>query len=638
MGALGLGVTAGLSAGLVAPAVDLALARRAGITAGDLLACCTVALLARALPRRADGVRGPGAWIVALAVAAAAVSASLVAAARISGRVTTGAPEGRLVAAMVVAGLVALGAVSFGAAARRLRGHGVTWGLLAASAASLATLPVLAGATSPEGFAALCARVGRVPSDFGTLPVDALLYATTLGLPALLLGGAMAGAARGLGLAALLAGAAAGAPLADALVDVDLTSLETATASRGTVASIPRASAIAGVACLVAALLLRRVESARASAAVGGGAALLLAASATVPVSPIHPRPGWSTFPVAPTADFDAPSGQYALLASGDGRMRVERDHARITPDGDEVELERSHIAEWAAANRPFERRVVVLGIATPSRARALAAAGIDAFDRTGVPPRIGRLLERQLFAASDGAPPPGDFVPTAARIDLAFRTGARELAGPGGLLAPGLEAPHAVRVDARSAGAPSRHGWALAGSDGLRGLWLARDGALPIRSGGAPSVHARLSVTARERTRAAQRALVARARPAEGGALLPLHRALTVFVREQRISSPFEAPDERVELSLKMLTALRDHVVARPVGSLSRLERDLVEGAADALVAQREVPWIYAILAPIEGAHRPWPRLVLALSAADEEELRPGDADARRESLPGPR
>jgi len=641
--ALAVGVAAGAAAALLAPVTDAALTPLRGWTAGDVAVGLALLVVATGGRRTRAGAlarawRVRPTWrgcasVLAESVAALAASAALAATLTIAFRVTAGETGDHVVATVVLAALVAAGAALLGGSLRRVGPAAAPAGLAAASCASLACLPLLAGATSPDGFASLCARIGRSPAAFGTPAVDALLVATVAAAPALLVGAALAGAAEGARLARLLAAGCVGAWCVDRLLAVDAATLEGAAASLGGAGVVARAAALGGGALLLAAFAT--VGSTARRAALGAAGVALCVAGLATPLSPIRPPIPWQRFPAAPLVVFEAPSGQYAIEPSGSGGVRVRRDHATITPGPGEDDLERAQIEAWAAARGGYEAsRVVLLGLATPSRASALAAAGVEEFDRTGVPAAIGRLLERRLFEGHSAAPPPGDFVADPRRIDLAFRVGARELAGPGGLLAPGLDAPHAVQVSATHAGAPADGSWAIAGSDGLRGFWLERSGALALRRGGAPSVLARLGTPVRERERAALRALFERARPAAGDPLAAFHDALARFADAQRISSPFESPDERVELDADFLAALGDHVVARPPGALTALERSVVEGAASALVAQREVPWILAHLGPIADAHAPWPRVVLALCVADEEELRPADAAARRARL----
>ncbi|MEL6713588.1 MAG: hypothetical protein AAFP86_07435 [Planctomycetota bacterium] len=252
-----------------------------GLKPRRLAAAGALVLVGRAFPRGHEGDprrRIHGLLLLPHAALAAVVSAASLALARFAARASACAPEDDLVAWLVAAAGVAVGSAVFAGRRRASQDRSAPLAPLGLSAAAtLAMLPVAAGVTSARGFPELCARIGLGPADHGTLPVDLLLFASVLLVPALAAGAALARARHPSTLGALIAGAAAGPLVLRALFDFDPTDAESARASLGGVAVIARAASIAGAVLIADCAFRRRADesagSISAESIISGGSA-----------------------------------------------------------------------------------------------------------------------------------------------------------------------------------------------------------------------------------------------------------------------------------------------------------------------------------------------------------------------------
>lgn len=657
------GATAACGLRLLLPVADPLLAPRSipwlpwndpGLGPALLLGAVAVggALLARLAPRGARQPRGE--HLAAIVVAFAGGAAQLAALGRISGRVGLGTPEDAAVTAAVAAALVLAGGLLLGPMIKRPTETTATWLALGAGLLGLFALAVAGGVTSPSGFAALCERFGADRSLAGTLLVDAVVAATVLVAPALVLGAAAAGLRSLPGLVAAVLGAAIGVWLSRWMLMENPMSIERATESLGS-ASVVRAGALltAGGAALAARRSVPGLIAAAGSAALAG----------LLPLSAIPVERPWDRFPVPAAAIVETRAGQFTLQERRGGARQVWLDQRALTPGVEDALLDALCVAEALAAyaRSPEVRdgmlpelaraRVAILGPITPDRAAALHVAGVHSADRASSFPWETSDVE-QWLQENDSAPivfPGGQRYAGAAVSGSHMHLdelGDHDLviAPPVGseLVAGWRPVPWTGRIEVRWAALdrPLMLGdtaFPLVVADGLEGFAVGIQGPRSERST-APSALSWLGVRPDERGRAAQR--IAADRLVHGRTEERPLGVLSLHAGAQRASSPFETELERVELDPEVLAALRDHAIERAASDGDApdvLTAALLEGAAEVLRAQREVPWTFEYLRPVAAAVRePWPALERALAWAEMEELRPADAARRLEGLVG--
>lgn len=561
---------------------------------------------------------------------------------QLGSRAGLGTPWDGRVFGLVGLALIGLGAVFFGPLARSGSRAGSRAGgfaaALVAAAVSVLALSVIAATTTPLGFKAHCARFGADASLAGTLRVDASAALVMFILPAFGIGAVLASRGRWFEVVAAAVGLAAGwlgFPLAfDAMESLDWK-------NAGSAGLVLYGAMIVGAGMALSAAFRRPTSRAWCF----GGAALTLLA-AVVPISPIQVYPPWQRFPIKPFQLFETSRAQYTVTPTGAAGMQVLMDQRPISPNDAELALEAACLQRsfgaLAATSSPWPPRTLVVGLVTPERADLLAAFGVEAFDRTALWYDDLDLLEAAVWG--EGKPQGLAISPaelsSAAPYDLVltFPVGAYLAAG-WQLELLDLMASAATHAwlpgDMPIQAAPTSDARLAFASRGLEAFafgWMT--GASPGTGGPAPQVAA-VSLDWMT-TRAEARPFDALREVAEGA-----EPALALHAAAQRISSPFDAPLVRIALVPEALALWRDQALAAQ-DPLPIYLHGVIEGAAAALMAQGEVPWVFEFLAPVAARFPDNVALQVALAWAEAQELRHDLAATRLRplvaSLPGRR
>lgn len=633
-----LGAAATAAARLMLPVSDAAFPANGFTSSLGGLAALLLGggLLVRLGGSTRSAARTPTVVAAALFLGSLAIGTQLEALLRIGSRVGLGTSEDRHVFLAVLAVLILVGALCFGPLVRTRDVARAPWYVAGAGLLGLLALAVVGGVTSPTGLAALCDRFGADRSLAGTLRVDAAVAATVFVAPALALGAAAVCCGTARGLACVLGGVALGPLAVDRVLAAGPDTIEALSASAGSAACV-KGGALVALAALAIAGRGDRIAT--------GVAAALTLAAALVPISAVPVKRPWDRFAVEPSAIFETVQGQFILEERRTGARQAWLDQRALTPGDDTRALDaaclRRSIETARAGGFEFEEGprgvVAIVGLLTPARTRALRGAGVREVMRCTGFPHLAKRLEEWLMA--DEEPLPGGHVGLHKRHQFGLvihpPVGAVEAAG-GASLAWG------VSSDERSSHVV--HWWPvdrppmvdalespLVATHGLQSFAVGT-GQRPERRGSSPSAWSWLQVRPGERRREAQRLALSRwAAP-----LPPFHAALAAHAAAQRASSPFETPLERIELTEETLGLLRSAAVKK---SPDALTRQLVEGAAAALEAQRDVQRAAWFLGPIVESHAAfgerWDALEVAMAWVEVEELRFGDAARRLDRLP---
>ncbi|MEM8709836.1 MAG: hypothetical protein AAGG01_02705 [Planctomycetota bacterium] len=572
-------------------------------------------------------------WIVQAAVGAA-IGLQLSSLFRLGARLGLGTPLDDAIFGAVGLALVVVGALLFLGWARTALGRSVAAPLC--SAIALANLAVVAGITTPLGFQAHCARFGTDPSLAGTPYVNATVAAVLFVAPAFATGALLVSIRGTAERVATFLGLTAGWSLWGHALDA---------VSKGGLGEELAASGSAGLVALGAGacgavLVLSQLSGCAADALPGTrrvhairtlGSAALVAAALLVHVSPLAVYPPWQRFRVVPDSVTESSRGQLTVLPAQEtdqgAAQQVLLDQRPLTPAHRELGLEAACLASaielWRTAGGQGQPRTLAIGRRTVAREAMLKAAGVD-----------GVLLD-------DSAPVDPD-----AGYDLAFTwpVGAYLTAGWD------LSVIQSCRADVKVAWLPGdmppQATWdgarLVLAADGLRALAFGlMESTLEPVAGDVPAADHPVEVTPlsldwlqiRPDARPLQ-ALERVMKPLKG----QLERGLGIHAAAQRIGSPFESPLERIVLDDEALAIWRDHALGTPTGvpvdSATGLQRQLIEGAADVLVAQADVGRFHAFIAPVARAHPGSERLQIASAWAEAEALDHSAAAARLRPL----
>ena len=535
---------------------------------------------------------------------------------RLATRVGLGTPADDFVFGATGVGLIAIGALLFGSLVRTRSSAGWIAGSFCAAVLSTLSLAVVAATTAPLGFKAHCARFGSDASLAGTPALDVSAALVMFVLPAFGIG-AVLRSRRG---RADFAATAAGFTIGWVTRPLWFQAMQSADwKSSGSAGLVLWGAVIVGVGLLLRGALGRGGRG----PSVGIGLVLLVGI-ALLPISPIDVYHPWQRFPVKPLGIIETPSGQFTVQPAQAAGLQVLLDQRPISPDGPGLELEAACLKQTIDAypkdDAPWPPRTLVVGLLTPERAALLAAADLTDVGRTAV--WFDSLESVESLIWQDGTPPGKlihpDTLGDAAPYDLVltFPTGAYQSAGWNLRL---LKA------------APAR----------LKAAWLPGD--VPLHTV-VPGMHLALASNGIE---AFSFGLVSgavegfplyypwehdlspkwmRTRP-EARPFFTLRSlsiaepAVTLHAKAQRISSPFESRGEQIELEPQALGIWRDRALD-PDQQPDPYLRGVLEGAAEVLMAQRRIPWIFEYMAPVAQRFPGWLTVQAAVAQAEAEEL----------------
>ncbi len=480
----------------------------------------------------------------------------------------------------------------------------------------------------------------------GTWRVDAVLAASCLLVPGLVLGAALGRRGEPKRLAWVLVGAALGSfvlpfALRASVETFDADGLAESTRMIGIIGAATRVAAIGG------ALVLLRSPRGIGRLAGFAGTVLAFAGPSFVTVRDPWLFTPWVETPrVVPRLVIDAPEGLLSVEHVRGGRVTT-LDRVRLTPvpgeqAGDEERILRS--LALLGDERP-RARVLLVGQLTPERSAVFESFDSIRLECTAPWWRNARALEESMFEGYE-AQPVGSWVPMPIAAER-IRDGEYDLVIVPPVFGQRLPSLAAQFVSA-PARAPRNSGWEVP-EGSLAVVWLdsAADlegtnlgervlvSASPIEepcigvvigtpveadalAHGAPASPGRSSTL---RTLAHLRLHAARSRLFErlaesnaGGAHEGLMRFLSLHFSAQAESTPFASRDERVEIDPESLPHLRAYALA---GDLDPFARNLIEDVATILGTKRRPDLTLEFVEPIARAHAPWPALDRCLLVA---------------------
>jgi hypothetical protein len=663
---------------LLAPRSTLALAL---VVAAGLALALVVCLDERKLDEPAEPLHTHrAAWageVVGLFAAGAGLALALEAVARHLRAFGDGLAQDDAVFGVAFLLLAALGAGTLGWLARLapLRNLSLPLGLAASATACFVGLSVAAELVKVPTLDRYAGRFGLALVEHGTLAWDLLLGSTFLVAPALLAGFALAGARTGRQGAAVCFGAAQGLLLSGVLlrgsgVDVEVDDAWYAAQL------VPFGALLAFAGAALAAL-----SAAGPRPAVRYGALIALCALAVVPLTRevlgLPLRAPWDdSNPLAPrmyATTFDAPEGLATVETRGAAPPIATLDGRELTSGLADplAELQRLQISAACVGEGRHARgalTALLVGALDPFRAVVLRQQGFTRIDRSvawhGLLPRLEAQLFKSVPLPEGDVLAPGEARRRIAegRYDLVL---VPQVAGD----APALGA---LELDADWPAKTTLVAWigtetpsahldlgetVLLSSDGLESLCIgiARNARLeeapapataaqpmPVRAAragaprGTPTPLAQLSIPDghrfRERTLANRIEWIERlADGARGTPDEPFFAGLLALYRAQERSSPFETPEQGVELPDAGLDLLLRHVeTAKP----DAFARGVWEAVARVLAGKRDVERVRRYVGPAARKHAPWPSLEKTLARADLEALEPEEAVKRLEAI----
>jgi len=364
---------------------------------------------------------------------------------------------------------------------------------------------------------------------------------------------------------------------------------------------------------------------------------------------PIEILSPWDRREPQPVLVLDSPCGLLTVETDAGGTPVVTLDRRRLTPETQDEAADSGRLrTSWRLlGDRPVgaETSVLLVGQLTPGRALVLSDLGATRIDRTAAWVDAMEAVEHVLF---EGPPNwvPGAVITTAearrklngGEYDLVIvppvegpPPTTRNLASPESTAvaawldgSSGVETQHLGETVLLQAPRLMELFVAVVRAPGIDELQLATgSGALGFLPGGEPV--AALPAGEVLETRIARRGDLMRGRLARR--LAEAERtpgpatALALHFEAQSFSSPFETPEEQIELDTESLRLISE-AAAGPEPSY--LVQRLVEDLSVLLRAQRKVEEIDTWLMGPAERHRPWPALELALAHAALELLDP--------------
>ncbi len=490
-------------------------------------------------------------------------------------------------------------------------------------------------------------------SQRGMLNYDLAVAAPVLVVPAFVVGTAVCLFRRPAELAALLLGAAAGLALSPDLMefafDLDAVRGEPALLHHSSSAQLVlfggTVAAIGGLLSFLTSPGLDRPRRLVGCLVAFGGIALCRFPERP-PIEILSP---WGRREPQPVLVLDAPCGLLTVETDTGGTQVVTLDRRRLTPETQDeaADIERLQTSWRLLGDRPegAETGVLLVGQLTPGRALVLSDLGATRIDRTAAWQPAMEAIEHVLF---EGPPNwvPGEVLTTAeARrrlnggdYDLVIvppvegpppttrnlaspesSTVAVWLDGSSGVETQHLgetlllQAPRLMQLFVAVVRAPQIDELRLAAGFGAPGFLAGGDpvSAWPAGEALGTRIERRGDLL---RGRLARRLAEAERTPGPA-------TALALHFEAQDFSSPFETPEEQVELDTESLRLI-SQAAAGPEPSF--LVQRLAEDLSVLLRAQRKVEEIDTWLAGPAERHQPWPPLELALAHAALELLDP--------------
>jgi tetratricopeptide (TPR) repeat protein len=581
-----------------------------------------------------------------------------------------GLPVDDSVFGSVFLGLAALGALSF---ARLLQSKSaLLLGRAAVTAlsglAAWGSFRVLENLADPRGLDLFLRKLTHLSQEelglgfsldlsmHGMAAYDLAIAGPVLVLPAFFCGTALGLFRRPTELAAALVGSAAGLVLSPGLLAFEWGARAQGAAPELLSSSHSASMALFGgmlaaggalLACLTSADLGRRQRLVGCVLAFAGFALCRFPARDAIEI--LSP---WEKREAQPFFLLDAPCGLVTVERDAAGLPVVTLDRRLVSPATADARADRERLAlAWKLlGERPegAQTDVLLIGQLTPDRALALADLGATVIDRTASWSSAMAPVERLLF---EGAPNwvPGDVLSLA---EARGRLGAGEyelvivtpIAGPVPTTrnfaspesttvvvwldgASGVETQHLGRAVLATAPGLRELLVAVAHGPELAGLSLTGQRGAPgfLETGEPLDALPALEIL---NTRSAMRARLHRARLARRLADAErspgLATALALHFEAQEPSSPFETPEEGVELT-PQASQLVSAAAAGPAPD--SLASEAIEALADIFRAQRRVEEIEQFLSGPAERHRPWPALEVALGQAALELLEPEKA-----------
>jgi hypothetical protein len=488
-------------------------------------------------------------------------------------------------------------------------------------------------------------------SHLGTWQADAVLGASCLVVPALLVGAALCGARHRRRLAGVVAGAAIGTLAVPFVLrslerSYDLQALETSELQSALLGSAMR---VAAAGAILGALAGTRGLARIATVVV---AAVPIATSAALRLEDAWLFSPWDSAPrVYPRVVLDTADGLLTVEPVR-GTLVATLNRHRLTPTGWEEQGDADRIERSLALVQHIdEPRVLLVGQMTPARVATFARiAGSDAHvDRTAPWFRAVSALEQTLF--QNERSPEGELV-TLSEAKKRIDAGTYDL-----VLVPPSFGPRLptlpAQFDSAPSDAPRSQGWQV--PDGtVAVVWVDASAELsatdlgehvlltpvpfdeptvglvvgrvpagadvlpgaPRELGPAPGT--RLRWRAYQRQHDARARLFARlSRAAVGTPAEDLVAAIGTHFAAQRESSPFLTEAAQIEVDESSLEHMRRWALATPAVPSGSLGRSVCEAFAQILDGRREPGYVLEYVAPIAEAHGPWYVLDLAVVGA---------------------
>ena len=584
-----------------------------------------------------------------------------------------GLPADDSVFGSVFLGLAAFGALAFARSLRRTSSVVTARGLcLAASGlAAWGSFRVLENLADPRGLDLFLRRpeglmrevlgldvsLGLDLSSQGMWIYDLVLAAPVLVLPAFFCGTVLGLFRRPIEVAALLLGGAVGLVISPSLLDFEWGVRDGTPAAPELLESSHSAAValfggmLAAVGALLAFLSTGGIDRRRrliGSVLAFGGIALCRFPEPTA-IEVLSP---WEKRAPQPVFVLDAPCGLVTVEPDALGKPVATLDRRALTPDTLQTRADRERLlTSWKLMGELPEdvgRDVLFVGQLTPARALALGDLGATRIDRTASWVSVMEPIELLLFDGPPNWVPGGIVGPEEARRRLNGGDYELVIVAPLSGAAPttrNLASPESTTVvvwlDAAN-GVETQHFGerVLVSAPRLMDLQLAvvrgpALEALRLRGGhGAPSFllageprdgHPALDLldVRKERSGDLLRGRLAR-RLADAERVPGLATALARHFEAQVVSSPFETPEQKIELDPEAVELIAAAAASPEPGALAI---EAIEALAVLFRAQRKVEEIDRYLLPAAERHRPWPGLELALAQAALEFLDPETA-----------
>lgn len=379
--------------------------------------------------------------------------------------------------------------------------------------------------------------------------------------------------------------------------------------------------------------LLTLAQSSARYAWIAGGVALGAALPLRAPSTDLLHDPR-ALAPVAVVRSIETRFGR-VTVEERDGQRVACLERSRWTALGDELEAEERMFARLSGA-----RRVLLVGVVTPERQRALQAVGVERVDCSAPFYEALREVVDALYVPSDLDPAELRLLSPeeAEQAVLAGEYDAVCVAPIEGLVpsvVPPLVPPTTTFIAWFDAAEPiAQCAWpprvqvCVADLERIY-VGLGSDGELPAGEALAARSALELAFETREqRMRVNTRRVAERlASAARNDQHSPSARGLALHFAAQIPSSPYESRAERIELDDRALAVWVSDLSQREP---ARFERDLFEGLARTLIGKRDLERIERDVEPIARRYAPWPELEHVLAQADIEMLDPTGAAAR--------